>query len=472
MKVCFETIGCKLNQVESESLCANFKSYGFSIVPFKAARQEDVGLFIFNTCTVTSMAQQKARRLIRLVAKNNGQAVLIISGCYAQLDRDEIITLGKNIVVATMEQKSKLMKLPFVLCELTVTSPKSLKESIVEFLNRKDEYDPFFFQALPNLNRFSSLSSLSQADLFDNFIHSRAMVKIQDGCNCRCNYCRIPLARGNSISLSKSEVLERAKWFLDFGYREIVLTGINISDWSAKDEYFANLLYALANLVRAYKARIRLSSIEPHNLNEALFEVLLDDAIVPHLHVAFQSFSNKVLQEMNRVALTDKIYLDLQSYKTKKGNPFLATDILCGFDGESNEDFLYTCKKIKEIGFAHLHVFPFSPREGTVSFVPKHPVPQRVRDERALKLRELSQEGYCHYLKNEDGAICNLLIEGLSLLSNENGDNITLVQGVSENYLRPQVVLKKEQKEKIVRGGIYPCKLTLLNEKLIGELLI
>lgn len=476
MKVAFETVGCKLNQVESDSLSQSFRGSGYSVVPLKSAYKGDseISLFVFNTCTVTSMAQQKARRLIRLAMKNNPQALLIITGCYAQLDREEILALGENIVIATMEQKAKLMGLPEFLFSQTTSSATSLKKTIKEFLSQNNSgEDPFLFQSIKNLKSSTTVSSLQEVGLYDCLTHSRAMIKIQDGCNCHCNYCRIPLARGKSISLNMEEILKRANYFLDFGYKEIVLTGINISSWNDDGKKLPTLLKALSNLLQKYDGRLRLSSLEPHHLDEEFFDTLLIDNIVPHLHIAFQSLSNELLVKMNRPPITPKVERLLQEYLRQKNNPFLSSDILCGFDGESEADFLLTYNKIKEMGFSSFHIFPFSPREGTVSFVPKNPVSQRVRDERVKELQRLQEECYCNYIKKEDGVERSFLLEGLSKkASDQKGKTFFVAQGLCENYLRPYVEVSKDKIELLKRGEVYKVELLALGNELKGKLLI
>lgn len=494
MQVAFETLGCKLNQSESESLCNAFIAAGFEL-----ANKSEIfdsknfnGIVVFNTCTVTSMAQQKARRLIRKVATNNSASAVIVTGCYAAVESENILAISDNIITTKIEQKSRLLKLPEFLLSSSLSS-LSLKEKILKFLNSDlDIEDSFLFQRIDFLNSASTFNSLQEVSLFDAKTHSRAFLKIQDGCNCKCSYCRIPLARGKSVSLPSEEVLDRAKWFLDHGYKEIVLTGINICDYNDSKINFETLVKNLALLLTQYNARLRLSSIEPHRLTPQLLESLTLSAVTPHLHLALQSMCDKTLRSMNRPPLTEKTLRWISEYKKCVAKPFIASDFITGFDGETNEDFNESLSNIKEVGFAHLHVFPFSPREGTASFKQKSPVEERVRDERAKTLRKLSESCYANYLKLCDGEKFNVLVEGssegraeesLEYMNNyscmaselryfaaleQKQKKLTHVEVLSENYLKGVLELDSEELKKIKRGKIYKATMKIKNQNKIN----
>lgn len=491
MIVCFETLGCKLNQSESEALMAAFGSRGFEVHSFssfvkKASKEEKTAdLVLFNTCTVTSMAEQKARRLIKKASTVFPLAVIVVTGCYAQMDPEEIKNLGNRILVADMAGKSRLMDLPLFL-QGSYYSGFSLYRQVENFLassslTREAESDRFRFQS-DDEAFFHSLSIASDSQSF----HSRAFVKIQDGCNHRCSYCRIPLARGNSISLPEAEVLRRIGKVLEWGFKEVVLTGINISDWKSASgnslngggKTFPDLLCSIADLASSAGARVRLSSLEPHFLNEALLEVLQHKAIVPHLHLALQSMSETVLKRMNRPASTEKIIRWIEFYRKQMDHPFLAADLITGFDGETHEEFLQTFSVMESLSFAHLHVFPFSPREGTVAFPPKSPVAQRIRDQRAALFRELSNKGFLSYIAEEEGKNRFLLVEGFSSISKDSRESVQTTEknpfslwGVTENYLRPEIIIGKSNLKYYKRRELIPIVLHQENQKLIGKIL-
>ncbi len=445
IKVAFYTLGCKLNQSESEALASAFQSRGFFIIP----SSEEADLYIVNSCTVTSMAEQKARRMIRKFS--SGTSLVVVTGCYAQLDPNEIKELASNVIVTGMDGKSKLIDLPIFL-QSHQFSGKSLSAQIKEFFllpSRSETTDRFRF----NIAEFS--------------YHSRAFIKIQDGCDNRCHYCRIPLARGNSQSLSLPLIQQQVDALLKSNYKEIVLTGINISAWSdspypktiARLE-LADLILAVAKQVTAAGARLRLSSLEPDKLTSRLLDALCVDGVVPHLHLALQSLSQSVLTRMNRHYPLEPVLEWIKEYRRRVKNPFMATDLITGFDGESDEEFDESYKQLQELNFAHLHVFPFSKREGTVSYQPKAPVPERIRDERAEKLRILSEESLNFYWETFKGKSLDFLVEG-----EIEKEGLIYFYGLTENYLQAVATFKIEEYEEfknkfmpIERGQIYPVR--------------
>lgn len=426
MNIAVYTLGCKLNQSESEALASAFRSRGFFVV----APTEEASLYILNSCTVTSMAEQKARRMIRKFSSEGGgvgSRVVVVTGCYAQLDSQEIEKLGKNVIVTGMDGKSRLLDLPEFLFAQQF-SGDSLFQMVKEFLllaKNPQSIDRFRF----NATHYS--------------YHSRAFIKIQDGCDNRCTYCRIPLARGGSQSLSYKDSLDRVDVLLEGGYKEIVLTGINISVWSdvvdGKEKSLADLIRAIAHRAVQFGARVRLSSLEPDRLTEDLLDGVTAPGVVAHLHIPLQSMSQSVLTRMNRHYTIEDVITWIEEYRTRVTDPFLAADLITGFDGESDEEFRETLEVMKKLDFAHLHVFPFSPREGTLSYKPKNPVPERIRDLRAVELRELSTQQLKEYWNRNEGRRCSFLVEGII----EEEDRV-FVHGVTDNYLQAKMEFSVE----------------------------
>jgi len=365
MKAAFHTFGCKLNQLETEALASSFRGQGFSIV--KANQQAD--FYIINTCTVTSKSEQKARRLIRSLARSHPQARLIVTGCYAQMNESGLAELADNLVVVPQNRKDTLLDLPGLL-RRQAGEPVDLKE--LPAVSPPCGHSVFRFQ----VEQFS--------------FHSRAFLKIQDGCDYGCAYCRVPLARGKSVSLSPEEALSRAVKLEKQGYREVVLTGVNITSYHCRGWTLPELITGL--LKATSSMRLRLSSLEPEMINERLVESLSDRRVCPHFHIPLQSGSDRVLLLMSRRYKAERVSRAVDLLREVKPEAFLAADVLIGFPGESEDDFQATRELVGELGFSRLHVFPFSPRPGTAAEKMKEHTPERIRDQRVKELIRLSKE--------------------------------------------------------------------------------
>ncbi|MCX7040331.1 MAG: tRNA (N(6)-L-threonylcarbamoyladenosine(37)-C(2))-methylthiotransferase MtaB [Spirochaetes bacterium] len=349
MRVGFHTFGCKLNQYETEALASPLRSQGFTVV---SARQE-AEVYIVNTCTVTSRADHKARAFIRGLARAHPQSLLVVTGCSAQLEAESLGSLAGNVVVVGQSEKAVLLDLPRFL-EQTRGARGRPSGGVT---------DPFALHAS------------------EPTFHTRAFLKIQDGCDSRCAYCRVPLARGPSVSLALDEAVRRACELEQRGCREIVLTGVNISAWHSAGQGLDGLLLSLPAATR--QPRLRLSSLEPEALSQDLAAVLAEPRICPHFHLSVQSGSDAVLSRMKRRYRAEKVREGAALLRAAKGAPFLAADILVGFPGETEEDHAATRRLIEDVRFSALHVFPFSPRPGTAAAQFKPRVPERIRDARA-----------------------------------------------------------------------------------------
>jgi threonylcarbamoyladenosine tRNA methylthiotransferase MtaB len=377
MRASFHTFGCKLNQFETEALASAFRSRGFSLVE----PSEQAEVYLVNTCTVTGKSEQKARRFIRGLARERPAALLVVTGCYAQLEAGAIERLAPNVMVVSQADKSLLLDLPRLLQERGATSPEGWGEtgSLLKDLRGRPADNPG--------------GSSPAAQPFDFQVesysfHSRAFLKIQDGCDHRCAYCRVPLARGASVSLRPELAVRRARRLEQAGYREVVLTGVNISAWRHGEEGLGGLLERL--LEATSKVRLRLSSLEPETIKPALAEALRHPRVCPHFHLPVQSGSNRVLAAMRRRYRAEQVRRAAGLLRAARPEPFLAADLIAGFPGESEQDFRATFELAESLGFAKLHVFPFSPRPGTAAVRLGGRVPERVRDERVRALTDLS----------------------------------------------------------------------------------
>jgi threonylcarbamoyladenosine tRNA methylthiotransferase MtaB len=405
-RIGFHTFGCKLNQFETEALASSFKTQGFSIVPF----EQEADAYVINTCTVTCRADHKARALIRSLARSRARSLLIVTGCSAELNGGELSSLGENVLVVPQSRKASLLDLPRIL------GSRGDAHGSTERAGRD------IFSAVTVPRDIFSLTASAQ-----NF-RTRAYLKVQDGCDSRCSYCRVPLARGPSISLGPGEALKRALELEEQGYREVVITGVNIGSYSAEGVVLHQLLRLLLDATR--RVRFRLSSLEPESITEALGRVISSRRVCPHFHISVQSGSDSVLAMMNRRSRSGGIREAVTLLRSCKEDPFIAADIITGFPAETEADFAATRDLAEEISFAALHVFPFSPRPGTAASGCKPAVPERARHRRAQELRSIGRLCASSYSRSWVGRDVEVLLEG-----RENART----WGVSGNYLKVDV---------------------------------
>ena len=419
MKVCVYTLGCRLNQCESEAICDSFLKEGYEIVK----ENDEASLYIVNTCTVTSKAEQKARRMIRIFSKK-GEAV-VVTGCYAQMNEKEIKSLSDNIICIPLVKKASLLDLA-----------KHIKTSLVA-----------------NISLFDSVSSFAEVETSpfsynaQSFsYHSRAYLKIQEGCDNECAYCRVHIARGKSQFLDSNEVIARALELERSGFREIVLTGVNLTMYDHEGEGLGGVLLRLLPKL-SLNTRLRLSSMEPDHIDEKLIEACSDVRMHPHFHIPLQSASDKVLKRVNRKYSASHLDWVISNLRAVKDDPFIACDVITGLPGEEEEDFEITRRFLEEKQFAALHVFPFSPRPDTPLMNAKDRVEERVRDERALILRELSNKLSDAYITRQIGKKSEVLLE-----SRKNG----AFYGTTGNYLKVKIdsVPLNAQRGEILKGHI------------------
>ncbi|UTC92412.1 tRNA (N(6)-L-threonylcarbamoyladenosine(37)-C(2))-methylthiotransferase MtaB [Treponema denticola] len=441
-----ETLGCRLNQVESEALAVRFAECGFDVFSKEAETSIlPVKLCIVNTCTVTGKAEQKARRLIRLLLKEHEESVILVTGCYAELEADSIEKINKRIIAFSGKKKDELDGLPQFLKDSCLKN-KDLKEDTVnlkknllifrnKIYSKEDRLDKSFL--IKETERRKSMFKLSSPVFV---FHSRASLKIQDGCNNACAYCRIRLARGTSVSLPAEEAVRRIVQIEKNGAAEVVLSGVNLSQY--RDETyggFANLLAML--LENTKKIRLRISSMYPECVDDGILEIVANKRICPHFHLSIQSGSDKILKAMNRPYREADIRRAINNLRKAKDNPFIGCDIITGFPSETEEDFLQTFKMCEDLKIPGIHVFPFSARPGTKAFSMRPKVPERDAGRRASLLSELSGKNYQSYLASCNGKLFFGVIE-----KPQNNEDLRIV---TENYLSlPLVVNKKAENYK------------------------
>ncbi len=435
------TLGCRLNIYESDGILQKFLENGYEYTSFKNGPD----IAIINTCTVTAQADAKNRNIIRQVLKKNPEAKVIVTGCYAQTDRESIASIPGVWAVIGNEYKNKIFDLYQELSE---------KENKTIILSSGP---------LKLFENSKKRKVIEDSFLFSNVIpieHTRAYLKIQDGCDRKCTYCKIPMARGGGISRPIEEILKEVELFEEKRIPEIVLTGVNIGWYRYKNYRFINLLEKI--LEKLKYSRLRISSIEPSDVNEELAKISLHPKFCNFLHIPLQSGSDRILRLMKR-SYSSKTY-KLRVEKLIKHNPnvFLGTDVIVGFPTETFRDFLETIKLIKDLNITNIHAFPFSQRSGTEieKFINENPgvlIPKNIIKKRIKILNQLKSIQYIKYINNNYKNIFEAIIENI--------DNEYL-EVITDNYL--YIKIKRNLSKKYQKGQFLKVKITnyLLNEEL------
>jgi threonylcarbamoyladenosine tRNA methylthiotransferase MtaB len=463
------TLGCKLNQLESEAIAASFKGKGFSLVPWPSPAD----ILVVNTCTVTSKAEQKARRVIRKALRDNPASRLIITGCYAQLDGPALSALegelagtfpapaGRRVFVVPGGLKSALLDLPRRLEassaaeEARAGDPETertarLEAGLEKWPGETAEGDPFAF----NAGDFS--------------FHSRSFLKIQDGCDYACSYCRVTLARGKSVSLDAESALARLRELEGRGYAEAVITGVNINQYRDPGEEGAggkprDLGRLLDFLLRGTsRIALRLSSLEPDGINPELLAVLGNPRVRPHFHLSIQSGSGEILKRMRRRYTPEEAAAAVQGLRSCREDPFIACDIIAGFPGETGAEFRRTRDFCRRLDFAWIHAFPYSRRPGTEAASFKHPVSERDAAARVETLMDMASQGRERYIRRHWGKTVEAVAEA------PNDEAGRYIPAVSENYLKLAVPAPA------MSGGLFPgmalrCRIAALPDDAMGK---
>ena len=375
--VSFHTLGCRLNIFETDGLANSFAKLGIKTV----TDTEKPGIVVINTCTVTNRADSKNRNIIRNAIKNNPGSQIWVTGCYAQTDKEVIEKIPGVTGVVGNTDKSKL---PYMILEKT---------------------DQIQTNQSPALDRFSYADVLPQN-------HTRAYLKIQDGCNRVCSYCKIPQARGKGVSRNTKDVIDQVKFLQDNGVGEIILTGVNLG-WFRDESNTKNFNKLLLQILDTLEySRLRLSSIEPSDVGHELAEITLHPRFCNYLHVPMQSGSSKILKLMKRSYTAETFYKRISLVKQKNPNLFIGTDIMTGFPGESNLEFSESLQLARDLEIAKIHSFPFSVRKGTTAELLKDDVSKEEKKERVKLLNDLSKEQYKKFGEKLLGQSREAILEG------------------------------------------------------------
>ena len=413
--VAFYTLGCKLNYSETSAIERLLENDGFVKKDFT----EEADVYVINTCSVTENADKECRQLVRRIQRKAPEAMVVITGCYAQLKPAEIAAInGVDLVLGAAEK----FNITSHLKQLTKGDSTKICSCDIE-----------------EVNGFHSSFSINS--------RTRTFLKVQDGCDYNCSFCTIPMARGKSRSNSIENVLSEIKKIAEGGVKEIVLTGINLGDFGKDDsgnktaEDFYELLLAIEKIDGV--ERYRISSIEPNLLTDSIIElVAASKKIMPHFHIPLQSGSNKILAFMRR-RYKKELYAEKIAL-IKKLIPYccIGIDVITGFPGETDEDFNETFNFLKDIDASYFHVFTYSERANTHALNIEPLVPVNIRNERTKILRNLSYKKLQNFTLRHTGETRKVLFEG----QNKNG----MIDGYTDNYIKISVPFKKEWTNNII----------------------
>jgi threonylcarbamoyladenosine tRNA methylthiotransferase MtaB len=419
MRVAFYTLGCKLNQAETESLANRFSKAGFQLV----SPNDAADIYIANTCTVTHIADRKSRHWLRMTRRRNPRALIIATGCYAQRSHQELAQLADLVVDNTVKQHL-----------LAIIQALSLEERVLDD------------------------SEAKQSQVLAATMKTRSLIKIQDGCHGPCTYCIVPKVRPREYSLPASQIIDEVNQKVALGYKEVVLTGTKVGSYRDGSVDLRNLVQII--LDDSGIERLRLSSLQPSEISSEFLALWQDERLCRHFHLALQSGSETVLQRMRRSYPLDQYQRTVNLIKEQIPEVAITTDIMVGFPGESDAEFEQSYSFCQQAGFANIHVFPFSPRPETAAARMPEQIKDKVEQERNQRMLELSRSCQRRFCEQFLGQIMPVLWE------QETSPGSGIYSGLTSNYIRVFA-----HSEKLLSNEITPVKLIeFRNQGIWGEI--
>ncbi|MFD2612724.1 tRNA (N(6)-L-threonylcarbamoyladenosine(37)-C(2))-methylthiotransferase MtaB [Paenibacillus gansuensis] len=429
-KVAFYTLGCKVNFYDTEAIWQMFKNDGYHQVDFEATAD----VYIVNTCTVTNTGDKKSRQIIRRAVRRNPDAIIAVTGCYAQTSPAEIMAIpGVDLVIGTQD-----------------------REKILQFIEQfQAERQPI--NAVRNIMKTRDFEELDVPDFADR---TRAFLKIQEGCNNFCTFCIIPWSRGLSRSRDAESVIQQAKMLVSAGYKEIVLTGIHTGGYGddLEDYKLHNLLWDLDKVEGL--ERIRISSIEASQITDEVIEVLQkSDKMCRHLHIPLQAGDNTVLKRMRRKYTVEEFAAKIEKIHNVMPGVAITTDVIVGFPGETEEMFETGYRYMEQMKFAEMHVFPYSKRTGTPAARMEDQVDEEVKNRRVHELIDLSERMQLEYAQQFVGQVLDVIPER----DYKGAPGTGLVMGYTDNYIQvvfngSEELIGKLCRVKLTEAGVNECK--------------
>lgn len=424
--ISFHTLGCKVNAYESEAMKEKLLAAGYRLLPF----DQKADICVINTCSVTNIADRKSRQMLHRARQLNPHAVIIAAGCYAQADADRLLKDRSADIVLGNNEKKEIVS---VLAEWFRTeNPGQIRE--VGNISDVREYNDTAAESMPD--------------------YTRAFLKIQDGCNAFCSYCIIPYVRGRSRSRKSEEIIKEAGEFASRGYREIVLTGIQLSSYG-KDFSSSEKVRSIPELMRELDRipgidRIRMGSLEPEVISEDFVESLGGiPSFCPHFHLSLQSGSDGVLKRMNRHYTTEEYRKWVEIIRNRFPDAAVTTDVITGFPGETEEEFRETVDFLREIRFYETHIFPYSERKGTRAASFPDQISRKIKEERAAVLADMNRKQSYAFRKDILGREKEILTEKEITAGGKR-----YMTGNTREYVRVAVPFEPGMENRLVRGEI------------------
>lgn len=393
-KVSFKTLGCRLNQYETDALVTQFHQAGYQVVDY--SKPSDIT--VINTCTVTNQSDQKSRNIINHAARKNARGMVVVTGCMANNHKKQLEANEKITYVVDNQHKSSIVSLVDAHFKGEVVHPESFAGDVFGF------------------------------ETVDQSLHTRTSIKVQDGCNNFCTYCIVPSVRGRAVSRPLDEILENIRRVVDNGFKEIVITGVNIGRYEYEQYNLERAIEKIADLPGDF--RIRISSMEPDGFGFDFHQVFRHPKMAPHLHLCIQSGSDAILKKMRRMYTTRSFMGILETFRTHMPDFNFTTDIIVGFPGESEEDFAESVRIAREARFSHIHTFRYSRRKGTRADRLEEQLEERIKSERSEVIRSVSEENRLLYINTMTGKEQRVLIEKV--------DRRGMARGYGEHYLPVQ----------------------------------
>ena len=389
LKVALHNLGCKVNAYETEAMAQKLEDAGYEIVPFN----EKADVYIINTCSVTNMADRKSRQMLHKAKKMNEDAVVVAAGCYVQTATEKLLEdLSVDILIGNNKKKD-----------------------IVEELQKYFD-DNKYNKNVIDINATNEYEELELATVTE---HTRAYIKIQDGCNQFCSYCIIPYARGRIRSREFDNIKQEVTELAQKGFKEIVLTGIHLSSYGNNENKLIDVVEMIAGIEGV--ERIRLGSLEPNIVTEDFAKRLAKvDKICPHFHLSMQSGCDNTLKRMNRHYTSDEYFEKCELLRKYFDNPAFTTDVIVGFPGETQEDYEISREFVKKVRFSELHVFKYSKRDGTVAAKMENQIPEPVKTERSEDLIKVGENLTMEYRRKFIGKKVSVLFEEIINVAGEN----------------------------------------------------
>ncbi|MFV0522755.1 MAG: tRNA (N(6)-L-threonylcarbamoyladenosine(37)-C(2))-methylthiotransferase MtaB [Mangrovibacterium sp.] len=410
MKIAFKTLGCRLNQYETDALVTEFDNAGYEVVDFK----EKADVVVVNTCTVTNQSDQKSRNIISQAARNNQGSVVVVTGCMVNNYKEKLENEDKITYVVENNRKGSIINLVESHFSGELTHPDKLDANVFQF------------------------------NTVDKSLHTRSSIKIQDGCNNFCSYCIIPTVRGRATSRPLPDIIKNVKNTLANGFKELVITGVNIGRYEWDGHKIEDVIRAILEIEGNF--RVRISSLEPDGFTNDFVELFKHPKLTPHLHLCLQSGSNEVLKHMRRMHTREDFENTVNHFRSVIPDFNFTTDLIVGFPGESDHQFQESVHAIQNIGFGHVHTFKYSVRRGTKAERMENHIEGKIKSNRSEELRNIAEEERTKYLQAFIGKQQIVLVEGF--------DEKGRAKGYGEHYVPVRIMGDKLKRNEFYHVSI------------------